>query len=409
MSKRIAIDYTPAVRQQAGIGRIIRGQVAGLVSLLATVDAPAHTTPVNSMPPNKPHTPTTARSADYDLRLFVAGPVAAAQRAQAPLPIHATPLRERDLVRIWHRLNLPIPRVEWFTGGPLDIFHATDFVLPPSHARRKILTVHDLAFLFFPEAAMPGLQRYLNVVVPRSVARADHIIADSAHTAQDLHEQWNVPRDEITVVYGAVDHTRFQPVTDAATRAAVRQKYALGNAPIILALSRLEPRKNLVRLIQAFEQARRRAKLPHRLIIGGAKGWLYDEIFTLVEQLHLQEHVHLPGFIDDQDLPALFSLAEFFAYPSLYEGFGLPIIEALACGIPVLTADNSCLPEAGGPGARYVNALDIDAIAQGIEELASNAVLRHDLARAGRAHAQRFTWQNSATTLLAVYEKMLAE
>ncbi len=156
-SVRVAIDYTPAIRQQAGIGRIIRGQVQSLIE----------------------------QNAGYELCLFVAGPVTAADRQQAPLPLHATPLSERTMVRLWHRLNLPLPRVEWFTGGPLDLFHATDFVLAPSRARRKLVTVHDLAFLFYPEAAMPGLQRYLNVVVPRSVQRADHIVADSHHTARD--------------------------------------------------------------------------------------------------------------------------------------------------------------------------------------------------------------------------------
>lgn len=388
MPKRIAIDYTPAVRQQAGIGRIIRGQIAGLVSILAAAEDPS------TIP---------------ELRLFVAGPVDGVSRANAPLPIHATPLRERDLVRIWHRLNLSIPRVEWFTGGPLDLFHATDFVLAPSAAKHKALTVHDLAFLFYPEAAMPGLQRYLNVVVPRSVSKAEHLIADSAHTARDLQEQWSIAPERITVVQGAVDHSRFHPIDDPARLAQVRRKYGVGEGAFILSISRLEPRKNHVRLLQAFEQARTRAKLPHRLVIGGAKGWLFDEIFAQVEKLHLTDAVCFPGFIDDEDLPALYSAAEIFAYPSLYEGFGLPILEALACNTPVLTGDNSCLPEAGGPGARYVDALDVDAIAQGLEELASNPKLRDDLAQAGRAHAQNFTWEKSAGSLLAVYEKLLAQ
>ena len=160
---KLVIDYTPAVRQSAGIGRIIRGQVDALVQ-------------------NNP---------GYDLSLFVAGTVAASQRTSAPLPLHTFPsISERNLTRIWHRLKIPFPRVEWLTGGAIDLFHATDFVLAPVSAKTKMLTVHDLAFMRYPEAAMPSLHHYLNIVVPRSIGRADHVIADSGHTAHDLEELW---------------------------------------------------------------------------------------------------------------------------------------------------------------------------------------------------------------------------
>lgn len=376
----VAIDYTPAIRQRAGIGRIVRGQIEALVK----------------------------QNPGYDLRLFVAGRITDDDRRTAPLPLHATPIDERNLVRIWHRLDLPFPRVEWFTGGTPDLFHATDFVLAPTRARRKVLTVHDLAFIHYPNAAMPSLHHYLNVVVPRSVQRADHIIADSHHTARDLVEQWRTPPECITVVQGAVDHAHFRPVTDPARQRAVRERYAIGDRPFILALSRLEPRKNFVRLIEAFARARAEARLPHRLVIGGGKGWLYDEIFRRVAELALQEEVHFTGFVADADLPVLYSAAEFFAYPSLYEGFGLPIIEALACGTPVVTADNSCLPEAGGDGAYYVKAEEVDSIAAGIVRLATDADLRSRLRAAGLAHAAHFTWERSAGQLLDAYTRALA-
>lgn len=372
---RIAIDYTPAIRQQAGIGRIIRGQVSALL----------------------------AADTNYELRLFVVGHVTNADRALAPQRLHTTPINERNMTRLWHRLNSPMPRVEWFTGGPLDLYHGTDFVLAPNGAHRSVLTVHDLAFLFYPDAAMPSLHRYLNVVVPRSVKRADHIIADSANTARDLEQQWMVPSEKLSVVQGGVDHSHFQPITDEATLLQVKTKYGAGHGPYILAVSRIEPRKNFVRLIEAFSRARQDTELPHRLVIGGRKGWLYDKVFAKVKELHLEEVVHFCGFVDDSDLPALYSGAEFVAYPSLYEGFGLPILEALACGKPVLTGDNSCLPEAAGPGAIYVNSSDIDSIAQGIVRMASDPELRGRLASAGRAHADAFTWERSARQLIAAY------
>ena len=130
------------------------------------------------------------------------------------MALYTTPISERNMMRLWHRLDVPWPRVESFTGGPLDVLHATDFVLPPSGARRKILTVHDLAFLFYPDAALPSLHHYLNVVVRRSVERADLLIADSHHTASDLHSEWGVHPSNICVVQGAVDHKRFHPVSD---------------------------------------------------------------------------------------------------------------------------------------------------------------------------------------------------
>jgi glycosyltransferase involved in cell wall biosynthesis len=379
----IAIDYTPAVRQQAGIGRIIRGEIQALM----------------------------AAATGYDLRLFVAGHLSAGERRRLPLPVASTWFDERTMVRLWHRLDLPFPPVEWFTGGPIDLLHATDFVLPPSNARLKLLTVHDLAFLFYPDAALPSLQHYLHVVVPRSVRRADAIAADSQHTAHDLQAQWQVPADRIFVVQGAVDHEHFRPVTDPSRLAYVRRRYSIGERPYLLALSRLEPRKNFARLIDAFALARQEAKaqggLPHRLIIGGSKGWLYDAIFAKVRELDLADDVCFPGFVADEDLPALYSGADFFAYPSLYEGFGLPIIEALACGTPVLTADNSCLPEAGGPGALYVQAESVESMAAGITALATDPALRRRLGHAGRAHAAVFTWARSAEQLLTAYRALL--
>ncbi|MCB0115939.1 MAG: glycosyltransferase family 4 protein [Caldilineaceae bacterium] len=376
----LAIDYTPAVRQAAGIGRIIRGQVKALIE---------------ENPP-------------FDLRLFVAGQVDDAARGVAPLPLHSTPyVSERNLVRIWHRLDLPFPRVEWIVGSKVDLLHATDFVLAPSRARRKVVTVHDLAFVHYPEAAMPSLHRYLNVVVPRSVRRADHVLADSHNTAKDVHEFWQIPMERISVVQGGVDHDRFRPVTAQEELERVRRKYNIGERPFVLGLSSLQPRKNFARLIRGFDQARKAAQIPHRLVIGGGKGWLFDEIFATVQALGLTDDVVFPGYIADEDLPALYSAAEFFAYPSLYEGFGLPVIEALACDTPVLTADNSCLPEAAGPGALYVDAESVESIAAAIVRLANEDALRRSLREAGRRHAAQFTWQRSARQLLAAYRYVL--
>ena len=378
---KLVIDYTPAVRQTAGIGRIIRGQIDALVQ----------------------------KNPGYDISLFVAGKVTPEQRAAAPLPLHTFPaISERNLTRIWHRVNVPVPRVDWLTGGSVDLFHATDFVMAPVSAGKRLLTVHDLAFLRYPQAAMPTLHHYLNVVVPRSINRADHLIADSRNTAMDLESTWPHLEGRISVVQGAVDHGVFRRVSDPDVTDAVRRKYAIGDSPYVFALSTLEPRKNYPRLIRAFCAARRGSGLPHRLVIGGKKGWLYDEIFATVRELGMEHEVHFPGFVDDADLPALYSGAEFFAYPSLYEGFGLPVLEALACGTPVLTSDNSCLPEAGGDGALYIEAESVESIAEGITRLATLPDLRARLSAAGVVHARSFSWERSLDQLLGAYERALA-
>lgn len=377
---KLVIDYTPAIRQSAGIGRIIRGQVESLLE----------------------HNP------GYDLSLFVAGRVDNDQEARAPQPLLAFPaISERSLTRIWHRLNIPCPRVEWLAGGGIDLFHATDFVLAPVTARRKLLTVHDLAFVRYPDAAMPSLQHYLNVVVPRSISKADHLIADSRNTAEDLQALWPALEGRVSIVQGAVDHGFFRPVSDPQELRNVRQKYGVGQRPFILGLSTLQPRKNFSRLVRAFHTARQEAQLPHLLVIGGKKGWLFEEIFATVRELQLEGDVLFPGFVADEDLPALYSAADFFVYPSLYEGFGLPVLESLACGTPVLTADNSCLPEAGGEGAFYVDAESVESIADGIVQLSSKPELRRQLTAGGADHARDFTWRRSLGQLLDAYERAL--
>ena len=345
---------------------------------------------------------------DLDVRLFVVGNISQDQRRSTPQEIHATHCSERNMVRLWHRLGSPWPTVERYTGGPVDLFHATDFVMAPTKARRTIVTVHDLAFLHYPDASHPSLYRYLNVVVPRSIRKADHIIADSYHSARDVEEHFNVPTEQISVVQGAVDHSVFRPVTDCEFLSSVRAKYDIDDRPFIFALSSLQPRKNFARLIEAYSLARQTSPIEHSLVIGGGKGWLYDEIFDKANELKLGNNVKFIGFVADEDLPALYSDADVFAYPSLYEGFGLPIIEALACGTPVLTADNSCLPEAGGPGALYVDAEDTEDIAAGIVRLCTDQSIRTQLSHAGQIHAGYFTWERSATQLLETYRKVLA-
>ena len=372
----IGLDVTAAVTQGGGIGRYVRELLRSLA---------AH--------------PTT-----NTYRLFFAARQPAHPLPALPANFHTHPLPFHDiwLARLWHRLRLPIP-VQAITG-PLTLFHSPDFTLPPVAGRiPTVLTVHDLSFVRDPTSAAPGLRAYLNTVVPRSVARATHILADSQTTRADLIELYHTPPDKVSVLYPGVE-PRFTPVNHALTLTAVRQRYGLGNAPFILAVSTLQPRKNFVRLIQAFDQALRHTSV--NLVIAGGKGWLYDDIFTEVAQRDLSERVLFPGFVADTDLPALYSAASVLAYPSLYEGFGLPLLEAMACGTPVLTSTASCLPEVAGEAALQVDPYDIEAIAHGLHSLLHDTALREQLRQRGLTRAAEFTWPAAAQQLTDLYHQL---
>lgn len=311
------------------------------------------------------------------------------------------PLSERWMTIGWHRFYMPIP-VEWFSG-PIDLFHSPNFILPPTQAATQtLLTVHDLSFLRHPQGALPSLRRWLEKVVPRSLKRADHVLADSDHTKQDLIDIFSVGPEKITVVGAGVEE-RFQPMTDPVALKTTQTRYHLPEK-FILGLGTLEPRKNFVGLIKAYEQSL--VNQTHHLVIAGGKGWLYDEIFAAAKQSSVSAQIHFTGFVADDDLPALYTLADMFAYPSHYEGFGIPIIEAMACGTPVVCANNSSLPEVAGQAALLVEAHDIEALSQSLFRLSVDTDCRNLLINRGFLQAQKFSWDAAARRLLQVYQSL---
>jgi glycosyltransferase involved in cell wall biosynthesis len=340
--------------------------------------------------------------------LFVAD---AHRQALPPVPgpnftWHPTRLNERWLTRLWYRLQLPLP-VELWTGQ-LDLFHAPDFFLPPVQSQTKtVVTIFDLSFVRQPETVMPGMIRHLSTWVPRSVAKADHIIAISEATRQDLIELYQTPPAKISVLYPGVTPD-FQPVSDPQQLTAVRRKYGLREGPFILSVGTLQPRKNYQRLIQALAQAAGATSAsPLSLVIVGSKGWQYESIFSEVTRLGLEQRVQFLGFVEDSDLPALYSAASVFAYPSLYEGFGLPILEAMACGVPVIASNQSAMPEVVGQAGLLINPYHVDELAAAITRLLSEANLRQQFKQAGLAQAAQFTWLSMAAKLLALYQKLI--
>jgi len=371
---RIGLEITAAVCQRGGIGRYVRE----LLRTLAALDGE-----------NQYH---TFFAATNDLALGL--PTLPANFHVRRLPFH-----DIWLARVWQRLRVPLP-VELITGR-VDVYHSPDFTLPPTLEQTPtLLTVHDLSFVRHPSSAAPGLRGYLDVVVPRSVRRATHVLADSQSTKDDLIDLYQTPDDKITVLYAGVG-SGFKHVDDLGELSNVRVCYDLGERPYVLSIGTLQPRKNHIRLIQAFDRALRDSE--YNLVLAGGEGWLYEDVREQVAKSGLEDRVLFPGFVAEAHLPALYSAAAMMAFPSLYEGFGLPVLEAMACGVPVLASTSPCLPEVAGDAAMMVDASDVSAMAVAIQELIYQPELRDALKKKGVARAAQFRWEKSAAELLRIY------
>ncbi len=377
---KIGVDATSALTQGGGIGRYTRELFRAVSDLDATNQ--------------------------YQL---ISAKLVAEQPVANPLPdasnfaYRAGLLSERWLYRLWYRARVPLP-VQLMTGK-IDLFHSPDFVLPPVSGNiPTLLTVHDLSFVHFAEVYMPSLVSYLNAVVPWSVKRATHILADSEATKDDLMAIYGVSAEKITTLYAGIG-SDFQPVTKEKQFRTVRKKYDLGDAPYILSVGTVQPRKNYQMLIRAFAPIAK--EFPHNLAIAGGKGWLFDDILNEIEAQGLQGRVKFLGFVDDADLPTLYSDAALFAMPSIYEGFGIPILEAMACGAPVISSDASCLPEVVEDAGVLLSPNDQDAWTNTMRDLLNDATRRTRLVGKGAIQCRKFTWAKSAEQLINLYSELL--
>ncbi|HEY3110763.1 MAG TPA: glycosyltransferase family 1 protein [Chloroflexota bacterium] len=374
---RVAIDYTPGINQRAGIGRYTRELFRELIRLDQQDEFVVFYSHPRGQRPEQ---------------IFKG----AKNVAERPLGIS-----DRWLTILWYRLHVPLP-VDLMIG-PVDLYHFPNFVLPPVRRGHTIVTVHDLSFLLHPECADEGLRNYLERMVPRAVRRADFVVADSANTQNDLIVLLDADPAQVEVVYPAVDE-RFCQIEDESALAALRDKYNL-HFPFILNQNMIEPRKNIPRLIEAFARLKRDLGIAHRLVIGGGLGWMYESVFQAVEDQEVADSVVFLGYVPDEDLPPLYNLADLFVYPSLYEGFGIPAVEAMACGTPVVTSNTSSLPEAVGDAGLMVRPTDVEAIAEAMAQVLTNPGLRADLSRRGLERARLFTWRASAEKVLSIYRR----
>ena len=313
-------------------------------------------------------------------------------------------IRAIPFPRLWTHARLSLEMLL----HPPDVLFVPAHVLPAVHPRASVVTVHDLGYLTYPEAHRAADRRYLDGSTRWNANRAAAVVADSEATKADLVRAYGAAEEKIHVVYLGRDES-LKPVTNPLRLAAVRAKYDLAQR-YLLYLGTLQPRKNLERVVQAFERLCDRPGMDDvQLVLAGKQGWLYESLFDQVSRAGMGERVAFPGYIPDQELPALLSAATAFVFPSLYEGFGIPVLEAGACGVPVITSNTSSLPEVAGDAALLVDPHDVDAIADAMYRLVTDPELAAELRRRGHENVKRFSWEKCARETLAVLESVAKE
>ncbi len=304
----------------------------------------------------------------------------------------------------------PLRRIVWeqliqpWQLGAFDLYHALAFVAPLALPVPMVVTVYDLSFLHYPQALTPARRAYLRLLTGLTCRRARRVICISRSTARDVIESLGVAPEKVDVAAAGHDPARFRPLPPDEAAAFRRAK----NLPerFWLFVGTLEPRKNLPTLLRAYATLPARQRPP--LLLGGGKGWAYDGIFAAIEQLGLADSVRWLGYLAADELPYWYNCAEVFVYPSVFEGFGLPVLEAMACGTPVVAAAASSLPEVVGEAGLCVPPHDVDAWADALRSVIADAGWRVQASQRGLAQASRYTWQDTARQTIRSYECALA-
>ena len=285
-----------------------------------------------------------------------------------------------------------------------DVYHSPNYILPVALGCPTVVTIHDL---FYLDGSLHRLRShlYLTLLANNAIRRASRIICVSAYTRDQLLQRFPDASGRVRVVGEGVD-SRFQPPSQAAVK-ALRERLNICQ-PFVLFVGTIEPRKNLVRLIRAFEQAVTRSGAPHHLVVAGARGWKDGPISSAYETSGVRDRIHMVGYLGDDELPAAYGAADVFAYPSQAEGFGLPALEAMACGTAVLTSNSSAIPEVVGDSAVLVDPLDENDLARGLEHLLCDPKERQFRGESGMRRAAGFRWDRVAEQTMAVYAEAIA-
>ncbi|TWH45103.1 glycosyltransferase family 1 protein [Sporomusa sp. KB1] len=300
--------------------------------------------------------------------------------------------------------NIPL---EKFAGG-FDVYHGTNFAIVPTAKAATVITIHDMAFKLFPETIGRSNLRYLTNWLKYMVTKSTKVIAVSKNTKKDITNFLNIDPGKIHVTPLAADSI-YRPISeDDSYMDVVREKYALPNK-FILYLGMLEPRKNLTALIEAYKLVSDRTGCEHKLVLAGKAGWLCDSIYEKIQVLNLSAKVIFTGYVDLHDLPYFYNLATVFAYVSKYEGFGLPPLEAMQCGTPVVVSNVASLPEVVGDAGLFVEQNDVNDIAMGIEKVLESQALQKILRQKGIRRAAEFNWKATAQKTIECYRAAAEE
>jgi len=306
--------------------------------------------------------------------------------------------------KMWTQFALPIKLT---FSSKLDVFFSLGHYGPRFSKVRYCITIFDLSYLHYPNLFNRDDLYQLKSWSSYSIKNSAHIFAISQSTKNDIVHSYGVNPSKVTVTYMGYDEKKFKPQTRAKI-AKVKKKYKIEGDYIIF-VGTLQPRKNIERLIEAFHKLVRNSKLEIRnfqLIIVGRRGWLYDSIFEKVKKINIEDKVTFTGYVSDSDLPALISGAKAYVLPSLWEGFGIPVIEAQARGTPAVVSNTSSLPEVVGNSAVLVDPENVNSIANGIKKVLTNEELRGDLVKRGYANVKRFSWQKCAQQTLDTLGKV---
>lgn len=301
----------------------------------------------------------------------------------------------RRFILYWQKIGWP--KIEMLTKD-IDIFHSFNWYLPPQKKGKVVATIFDLTPIIYPEFHKEKTIQLERLRFKRVIKFADLVIAISEHTKKDFLKL--SPNKRVEVIYPAVSK-EFNPKKNSKDK-KVLKKYNLKNG-YILSVATLEPRKNVESLIKAYLKS----SLKHPLVLVGGEGWKNEKLLKLVKKF--PNRIKITGYILDNERPAFYRQALCLVYPSLYEGFGIPVLEAMSCGTPVITSNNSSLPEVGGDAVLYIDAKNIDQLAEKLEAVASSQTLRGDLKRKSIIQSEKFSWDRSIEKLLSVYSELLEE
>lgn len=303
--------------------------------------------------------------------------------------------------------RLFVPPIDLMTTSKPDLFVFTNFIRPPLPLGSKSISfIYDLSFIYHGEHSDKKNRQIMTREAPKSARKSDAVVTISENSKNEIIKYCKIDPAKVHIVHPALDHKEYYPRT-SVEQATVAKKFEI-KGEYILFTGTIEPRKNIIGVLNSYAELPQKIRDKYTLVLAGGKGWNDQEIYKRLNELK-PEKIIMTGYVADEDMPALYSGASLFVFPTLYEGWGMPVVEAMACGAPVITSNNSSMPEAGGDAAIFVDAQDTQNLTKQIERVLSDKKLAGDMVKKGIAHASKFSWEKSAKNLKKVIDQVLAK